>query len=116
MCISSFPCSEKDREQAELDSEVSTANRNLQSAETMLSTLSSQLKQKRDDIRGEPLRPWNHQQDTHGCPSGMDRRLKIGFNDQPFEMSALQECRDEIAGLNRCARAFRFWSNTNVFR
>lgn len=43
--------SEKDRELADLDDDASAANRNLQAAETLVSTLDAQLKQKGDDLK-----------------------------------------------------------------
>jgi hypothetical protein len=43
--------SEKEREHAELDSEVTDANRVLQTAETTLSNLNAQAKAKREELK-----------------------------------------------------------------
>ena len=44
--------SEKEREHADLESDASVANRNLQIAEANLSSLKSQLKAKQDEAKG----------------------------------------------------------------
>ena len=45
--------SEKEREHADLESDASVANRNLQVAEATLSSLKSQLKAKQDEAKGK---------------------------------------------------------------
>ena len=47
--------SEKEREHADLESDASVANRNLQIAEANLSSLKSQLKAKQDEAKGNQM-------------------------------------------------------------
>lgn len=95
MCVS-----EKDREHADLDYDVNTANKQLQAAENLLSTLRTQLKQKGDDVKGRSLPVAMNCTDC--AWSGMDRKLKNGFSDEPFQLSDLDACNAEIAACNRC--------------
>jgi predicted nucleic acid-binding Zn-ribbon protein len=51
-----FARSEKERDHANLENDVTAANKRLQQAETTLSNLQAELKSKREELKGNPHR------------------------------------------------------------
>jgi len=89
-------CRETDRKYSELEGEAANANKILQQAETTLSNFKSQLKAKREELKGLFFCYASHGSRSHAVYlPGYEKKLKVAVEDTDLEQ-AIKEATLEL--------------------